>query len=98
MTRQLDLSPDLEARLQVLAAQRGTDADAAALQLVAEGLRGIEVPTVAEAPSAWPELDELIRFAASLPDHRAEAGLGPLDLSGPRTDVYGYTEREDAQL
>lgn len=32
-----------------------------------------------------------------LPNRRADAGLGPLDLSGERADVYGYTEREDAQ-
>jgi excisionase family DNA binding protein len=48
--------------------------------------------------------DESARRLAALdalgedaPDHRAEANLPPLDLSGEREDVYGYSPREDAQ-
>jgi len=44
MTYLLDLSPELEVKLQVLAARRGTDTNAAVVQLVADGLRDVEAP------------------------------------------------------
>ncbi len=34
----------------------------------------------------------------ALPSCNTREGLPELDLSGERGDVYGYTEREDAQL
>lgn len=50
MTHRLDLSPELEAKLQALAAQRGADADATALQVLAEGLDAAAAPTTVTAP------------------------------------------------
>lgn len=50
-------------------------------------------PEIVARLAALKELDAMI---AAQPSRRA--GLPELDLSGPRGDVYGYTEREDAQL
>ena len=44
MTHRLDLSPELEAKLQALAAQRGADADETVLQVLAEALSDVEAP------------------------------------------------------
>ena len=55
MTHRLDLSPELEANLQALAAQRGADADATALQVLAEALEAV----LAEEPPL--ERDEVRR-------------------------------------
>lgn len=52
MTHQLDLTPDLEAKLQQLAAQRGVDADTTALQVLAEGLLAASPAPTATAPRA----------------------------------------------
>lgn len=48
---------------------------------------------IAARLAALKDLDAMI---AAQPNRRA--GLPELDLSGPRSDVYGYTERENAQL
>lgn len=50
--------------------------------------------TPAETARRLAALDAL---GQDVPNHRAEAGMSPIDLSGERGDVYGYWEREDAQ-
>ncbi len=69
-----------------------------------EVLRRLETPALTEAAPVPLAPDESARRLAALdtlgqnlPDHRADAGLPPLDLSGERGDVYGYNAREDAQ-
>ncbi len=74
-----------------------------------EVLRRLESDESAQSPTGQAGFlalapDESARRLAALdalgedaPDHRAEANLPPLDLSGEREDVYGYSPREDAQ-
>lgn len=94
MTHLLELSPDLEARLQNLAAQRGADPDATALQVLADGLRAAPVEVAAQSASGQTSadalLDSLIAKASVL-----TAGVPPLaDDAVARL----YRERENAQL
>lgn len=72
MTHRLDLSPELEAKLQALAAQRGADADATALQVLAEGLEAVQ------AQEAQLEREEVRRRqrAAAVEGFGKMAGLG----------------------
>lgn len=52
------------------------------------------------SPLAYSQAEVARRVALinALPTTSNRAGLPELDLSGSRADVYGYTEREDAQL
>lgn len=103
MTVVIEVSPDVEQRLRRRAAREGKAFEAVAAHAVALGADALEAlelqpvapdvaPDVAARLAALDALDELVR---SMPNNRA--GLPELDLSGPRADVYGYTEREDAQ-
>lgn len=54
-----------------------------------------------EAPpsaSSQAEVTRRLALIHALPTTSNRAGLPELDLSGSRADVYGYAEREDAQL
>lgn len=88
MTHTLELSPDVERALEAKARRRGVPLDALLLDAVAEYAARDEDATIAARLAA---LD-------ALPRTNNRAGLPQLDLSGARADVYGYTEREDAQL
>lgn len=50
-------------------------------------------PTPEEIARRLAALDSIKRAAAA-----RDSGTPPLDLSGDRGDVYGYTERENAQI
>ena len=56
-----------------------------------------EAGTDAIEPVA-PDIAARLAALDALPVTDNRAGLPDLDLSGARADVYGYTEREDAQL
>lgn len=72
MTHRLDLPPELEAKLQTLAMQRGADADATALQVLAEGLEAVPVE---EPPLEREEVRRRQRVAA-VEGYGKMAGLG----------------------
>lgn len=79
MTLILELAPELEARLQVLAAQRGTGADATALQVLAEGLRTVpleaaQVPAVGSLEDAAAHLAR-VRALLAAPIEVREAAI-----------------------
>jgi hypothetical protein len=97
MTHLLELSPDLEAKLQSLAAQRGADPDATALQVLADALQSVplrDVAPQAQNGHTGPEADALL--AALISEANVlTAGVPPLaDDAVARL----YREREDAQL
>lgn len=52
------------------------------------------LPTAQEVAQRLAALEAL---GQDVPNRRAEAGLGPLNLAGGRAEGYGYTAREDAQ-
>lgn len=56
-----------------------------------------EVGTDVIEPVA-PDIAAHLAALDALPTTDNRAGMPELDLSGARADVYGYTEREDAQL
>jgi predicted transcriptional regulator len=96
MTHLLELSPDLEAKLQSLAAQRGADPDATALQVLADGLRSVPLQDAApQAHSGHADTEAEALLAALISRASAlTAGVPPLaDDAVARL----YREREDAQ-
>jgi hypothetical protein len=107
MTLTLDVPVELESGLREAAAREGMALDALALDALRERVtrNGQNTSgTNGSAPAqASPEiaarlaaLHEMFAVIDAQPNHRA--GLPELDLSGERADVYGYSEREDAQL
>jgi hypothetical protein len=95
MTLTIEVAPEEERALEAEAQRNGQTLDEFLRDLVKQKAAAARQTTIAARLAALEELAALVR---SLPNHRAQAGLPPLDLSGPRGDVYGYTEREDAQL
>ena len=87
MTLTIELAPEVERVLERKAQERGVK---------------VEQYLVEFAQRDAQQQDETIavrlRALKALPTTNNRAGLPELDLSGARSDVYGYTEREDAQL
>jgi hypothetical protein len=96
MALTLELAPEVQRELEDAARLAGRSVtDYAALLLQeATQTRQAEIVTKLAALEDW---DKEI---AARPDYRAEAGLPPLgDTSrSAEPDIYGYSEREDAQL
>jgi hypothetical protein len=99
MTLTIEVAPEEEQALKAKAESNGQTLDEFLRDLVKREAKADQQDSTQVVTSArLAALKELDAFARSLPDHRKEAGLPPLDLSGARGDVYGYTEREDDQL
>lgn len=96
MTLTIELPPQEELVLRAKAARLGMPVERYAremlLRVAEEGDAQQEVTDARRAA-----FNRLVDRIHSQADQRAEAELPPLDLSGSRGDVYGYTEREDAQ-
>jgi hypothetical protein len=95
MTLTIEVAPEEEMALETEAKRHGQTLGELLRDLVKQKAASARQADIKTRLAALEELDALVH---SLPNHRAEAGLPPLDLSGPRGDVYGYTEREDEQL
>ncbi len=96
MTLTLELSPDAQRELEEAARIEGrTVADYAARLLHEAALARRH-----EITARLAALEEWDKEIAARPDYRAQAGLPPLgDTSrSAEPDIYGYSEREDAQL
>ncbi len=103
MTLTLDVPADVESGLREAAAREGMALDALALDALREraarGINGANGNGAAQStPESSPEIAARLAALARLPTCNTRAGLPELDLSGERADVYGYSEREDAQL
>lgn len=98
MTITIEIAPDVQRRLESKA-QRDGRTLAEYLSRLAE--REAQQTEESAAPLADGQSDDIARKLAaldSIPTYRTREGLPELDLSGSRADLYGYTEREDAQL
>ena len=95
MTHRLDLSPELEAKLQALAAQRGADADATALQVLEEHLREVPVAPPVEEESAAEALgrEEVRRRQREA----AVEGYGKMAGIGPSVDEFLREKHEETR-
>jgi hypothetical protein len=87
MTLTIEVAPEEERALQDEAERLGQTLD--------EFLRDLVKHRAAMAQHA----NMTVRLAAldAIGSYDTRAGLPPLDISGSRADVYGYTEREDEQ-
>lgn len=91
MTLTIELAPEVERVLVRKAQQRGVKVEQYVSELAER-----------DAHENAQEQDEIIaarlRALDKIGSYNTRKGLPELDLSGSRSDVYGYTEREDAQL
>ena len=96
MTLTLEIAPDDQRELEEAARREGRSVADYAAQLLHEAALARR-SAIAAKLAALDEWDKLIQ---SLPDNRAAAGLPPLgDTSrSAEPDIYGFSEREDAQL
>lgn len=92
MALTIELAPEVERVLERKAQKRGVKVEQYLVELAQRDAQQQD-EAVAARLRALEEFDEVVR---SMPNNRAR--LPELDLSGSRADVYGYTEREDAQL
>ena len=102
MTLTLELPAEVEHALEESAHANGQSIGEFVSAMVASVTPG-KTPSADDAKAdiarRLAALDAVGRYSRNLPDHRAEAGLPPLDDTGiSRADFYGYTEREDEQL
>ncbi len=98
MTVTIEIAPEVRRRLESKA-QRDGRTLAEYLGRLAE--REAQQTEESATPLADEQANDIARRLAaldSIPAYRTREGLPELDLSGSRADVYGYTEREDAQL
>ena len=96
MTLTLEIAPDDQRELEEAARREGQSIADYAARL----LHDAAAARRAEIAAKLAALDELDALIQSLPDNRAAAGLPPLgDTSrSAEPDIYGYSEREAAQL
>ena len=96
MTLTLEIAPADERELAAAAKRAGQSIADYAARLLHEAAQARRT-AIAKKLALLDEWDALIK---SLPDNRAAAGLPPLgDTSrSAEPDIYGYSEREDAQL
>lgn len=92
MTLTIELAPHVERVLERKAQERGVRVEQYVTELAE---RDAQTPPDEAQASA---IEARLRALEALPTTSNRAGLPELDLSGSRADVYGYTEREDAQL
>jgi hypothetical protein len=102
MTLQIEIAPDVQAKIEAEAQARGV-----APAIVAGDVLGAWAHGQADSGKATngthngngtqSTLNTRLAAIAALPTCDTRRGLPELDLSGERADVYGYTEREDAQ-
>jgi hypothetical protein len=95
MTYRIDLSEDKQ---RLIEAAAGGVAVEAFIALAAEEVVNGTIRTSSDIPARLERLDWLNAVVESQPDRRKAAGVESLDLSGSRSDVYGYDEREAMQL
>ncbi len=112
MTLTIELAPEVERVLERKAQERGVNVEQYLLELAQrdaqqqnakqdaqhETAPTNSATTNGHAPEVTAEIAARLRALDALPTTNNRAGLPELDLSGSRSDVYGYTEREDAQL
>ncbi len=103
MTVTIEVAADVESVLTAKARRRGVSLSAYLRDVAQREAATPDVSNAADETQSTPEiaarlaaLHEMFAVIDAQPNHRA--GLPELDLSGERADVYGYTEREDAQL
>ncbi len=93
MTLTIELAPEVERVLELKAQQRGVKVE----QYVSE-LAERDAQTSNESDEVAPEIAARLAALDKIGSYNTRKGLPELDLSGSRSDVYSYTEREDAQL
>lgn len=94
MTVTIEVKPEVAHRWKAIAEREGRELDA----LISEALEERAAAWESKREYSQVEIARKLALIDALPTTNNRAGLPELDLSGSRADVYGYTEREDAQL
>ena len=102
MTLTIELAPEVERVLERKAQERGVNVEQYLLELAQRDAQP-ESPingatTNGHTPEVATEIAARLNALQKIGSYNTRRGLPELDLSGSRSDVYGYTEREDAQL
>ena len=87
MTLTIELAPEVERTLVRKAQERGVKVEQYLVELAQRDAQQQDETVAAR-----------LRALENLGSYNTRAGLPELDLSGSRSDVYDYTEREDARL